>query len=180
MSHDFPPVSYCTDDESESTDSGERASDLVKETVRGLLGQLKPLPQGGTEKHGVNNESVGGGAEDFADFAGEVLQGERFLQKGFVGVGFEGGGECVFGVAGEVKDFYAGTGLGELLNEFVAAEAGHDDICDDKMNGVGAAGGEGECGVTVAGFEDVIAAGGESFADELADGFFVFDEEDGF
>src|SRR5712671_6784740 len=42
------------------------------------------------------------------------------------------------------------------------------------------AGGKGEGGVAVGGFENAIAAGGQSFADELTDGLFIFDEEDGF
>src|ERR1700719_3648429 len=41
-------------------------------------------------------------------------------------------------------------------------------------------GGEGEGGVAVLGLEDAIAAGLESLANELADGIFVLDEENGF
>ena len=68
----------------------------------------------------------------------------------------------------------------KLLNEFVAAEAGHDDVGYDEVNGFGVAGSKGESSFAVAGFEDVIAAGFESFADELANGLFVFDQQDGF
>ena len=62
----------------------------------------------------------------------------------------------------------------------MAAEAGHDDVGDDQVDGVGVAGGEGEGGIAVGGFEDAVAAGFQSFANQLADGVFVFDEEDGF
>ena len=68
----------------------------------------------------------------------------------------------------------------ELLDEFVAAEAGHDYVGDDEVDGVGVAAARARAACAVGGFEDAIAAGFESFADELADGIFVFDEEDGF
>ena len=74
---------------------------------------------------------VGGWAQDFADFAGQVLEGEGFLQECFLAVGGGGAGESVLGVAGEKEDFQVGARGLELLNEFVAAEAGHDNVCDD-------------------------------------------------
>jgi hypothetical protein len=48
------------------------------------------------------------------------------------------------------------------------------------LDGVRVSGGEGERICAVSGFDDAVAAGFESFADELADGIFVFDQEDGF
>jgi len=39
------------------------------------------------------------------------------------------------GVAGEVEDFNGGAGTEKLLHEFVAAEAGHDNVSDDQVNG---------------------------------------------
>src|ERR1700683_903576 len=84
-----------------------------------------------------------GGAEYFADFAGQVLQGERFLQEIFWAFGLDVACDGVFGVAGEIEDFDAGTGGDELLDEFVAAETGHNDVCDDEINGIEVAGGEG-------------------------------------
>jgi len=119
-------------------------------------------------------------AEDFADFAGEALQGEGFLQEGFLGIGDERGGEGVLSVAGEVEDFGAGTRRQELLDQFVTAKARHHDVGDDEVDGVFVAGDEGEGGVAAGGFENAIAAGGESLADELADGLFVIDEKDSF
>jgi len=80
-------------------------------------------------------------AEDFADFAGKALQGERLLQEGFWGVG-GGCGESVLGVAGEVEDFEGGAREEKLLYEFVAAEAGHDNVGNDEVNGIGVAGGQ--------------------------------------
>src|SRR5271170_290735 len=48
------------------------------------------------------------------------------------------------------------------------------------MDGVGVAGSEGEGVRSVGSLEDAITAGCEGVANELADGFFVFDQEDGF
>src|ERR1035438_1289463 len=123
---------------------------------------------------------VGGGAEDFADFAGEALQGEGLLQESFLIFGSERGGEGVFGVARKIENPSARTRGEELLDEFVATEAGHDDVGDHEMDSVGMTGGERESGVAVGGFENAIAAGLERFAHELANGLFVLDQEDGF
>src|SRR5277367_3268317 len=90
---------------------------------------------------------VYGWAEDFADFAGQVLQGEGFLQEGLVGTGDERLGQGVFGIAGEVEDFGGGTGEKKLLGEFGSAEAGHDDVGDDEVDRVGVRGGLFEGGV---------------------------------
>ena len=87
------------------------------------------------------------------------------MQEGFGGFGGARGREGFLGVAGEVEDFDGGARGEELLDEFVAAEAGHDDVGDDEVDGIGVAGGEGEGGVAVGGFEYAIAAGFESFAD---------------
>ncbi len=106
---------------------------------------------------------VGGWAEDFADFAGETLQGEGLLQESFLIFGGERCGEGIFGVAGEIENLGVGPRGQELLDEFVATEAGHDDVGDDEMDCVGMAGGEGECGIAVGGFENAIAAGLKSF-----------------
>src|ERR1700684_2757916 len=38
---------------------------------------------------------VGGGAQDFADFAGQALEGEGLLQESFLAVGGGGAGESV-------------------------------------------------------------------------------------
>ena len=119
-------------------------------------------------------------AQDFADFAGQALQGEGFLQECFLAVGGEWAGECVLRVAGEIQNFDAGTCGLELRGEFVTAEAGHDDVCDDEVNGVGVAGGEGESGIAVLRFKDAIAARFKSFTDELPDGIFIFDQQNGF
>jgi len=108
------------------------------------------------------------------------LQGEGFLQEGFLGIGREGSGEGILSVAGEVKDFYFGTLGQKLFDEFVSAEAGHHNVGDDEMNCVGVSGGEGKSCVSVAGFEDAIATAGEGFADELADRLFVLDQKDSF
>src|SRR6202140_1185173 len=70
---------------------------------------------------------VSNGAEDFADFAGEGLQGEGFLQEGGLGIGGGWGGEGVFGVAGEIEDLDGGASGQGLLEEFVAAAGGDDD-----------------------------------------------------
>ena len=59
-------------------------------------------------------KSAGRWAEDFADFAGEALQGEGFLQESFWGFGDARGGEGFLGVAGEVEDFDAGARGEEL------------------------------------------------------------------
>ncbi len=103
------------------------------------------------------------------------MQGEGFLQERLWS--FDGGwrGEGVLGVTREVEDFDGGARGEKLLDQFVAAEAGHDNVGDDEVDGIGVAGGEGECGMTVGGFEDAIAAGLEGFADELAYGIFVLD-----
>ncbi len=98
---------------------------------------------GSRSRESFREALVGGWAEDFADFAGEALQGEGFLQESFLAVGGGGAGEGVLGVAGEVEDFDAGARGQELLDEFVAAEAGHDNVGDDKVDGVGVVGGEG-------------------------------------
>ncbi len=123
---------------------------------------------------------VGGGAEDFADFAGEVLQGEGLLQESFFAVGGKRAGESVFGVAGKIKDLGARACWQKLLNEFVAAHAGHDDVGNDEVDGLGVSGGQGKSGVAVGGFENVVAARLERLANELANGLFVFNEENGF
>src|SRR5712691_224016 len=127
----------------------------------------------------IRNGSIRG-AEDFADFAGEGLQSEGFLEKSFLGIGGERCGESVLGVAREIEDFNGGARGEELLDEFVAAETRHDDVGNDEVDGFGVARGEGESGAAIGGFENVITAGCQSFADELTDGIFVLDEEDGF
>jgi hypothetical protein len=63
-----------------------------------------------------HTDLVGGGAEDFADFPGEALEGEGLLQESFLGFGGQRGGEGILGVAGEVEDFDAGTRGLELLD----------------------------------------------------------------
>jgi len=108
------------------------------------------------------------------------LQSEGLLQEGFLIFRGERAGEGIFGVAGKIENLGAGTRGEELLHEFVAAQAGHDDVGDNEVDGVRVAGGKGESSIAIAGFEDVIAAGLESFANELADGILVLDEEDGF
>ena len=70
------------------------------------------------------------------------MQGEGFLQERFLAVGGGGGGEGVLGIAGEVENFQAGARGLELLDEFVAAEAGHDYVGDDEVDGVGVSGGK--------------------------------------
>jgi len=87
------------------------------------------------------------------------LQGEGFLQEGGLIFDGERGGEGVFGVAGKIEDLGAGARGEKLLDEFVAAEAGHDDVCDDEMDRVGVGGGEGECGGAIGGIENLVAAG---------------------
>jgi hypothetical protein len=59
---------------------------------------------------------AGGWAEDFADLAGEALQGERLLQESLLAVGGGCAGEGVLGVAREVEDFKGGTRGLELLD----------------------------------------------------------------
>src|ERR1700727_436429 len=123
---------------------------------------------------------IGGWAEDFANFAREILQGEGFLQKSFWRTGVRGGGDRVFSVAGEVEDLGGGACIEKLLNQLVTAQAGHDNVGDDEVDSVEDGVGECEGGGAVGGFKDAVAAGLERLADELANGFFVLDEEDGF
>src|SRR5271166_4800554 len=127
-----------------------------------------------------SEELVGRRAEDFADFAGKALQGERLLQESFFAVGGKRAGEGVFGVAGKIEDLGAGARREKLLNELVAAEAGHNDVGDDEVDGFGVSGGQGESGIAVGGFENVVAAGLERLANKLANGLFVFNEENSF
>src|SRR4029077_17655785 len=83
-----------------------------------LDGRMRPSPHkdGRPRRPSLHTNLVGGGAEDFADFAGEALQGERFLQESFLGLGGGGGGEGVLSVAGEIEDFDGGAGGEKLLN----------------------------------------------------------------
>src|SRR5580693_3760996 len=73
-------------------------------------------PRDSRQDAGATKALVGGGAEDFADFAGEALQGEGLLQESFLAVDGGGAGEGVLGVAGEVEDFQAGARGLELLD----------------------------------------------------------------
>src|SRR6202046_2788242 len=123
---------------------------------------------------------VGGWAEDFANFAREILQGEGFLQKSFWRTGFRGAGDGVFSVAGEVEDLGGGACIEKVLNELVTAQAGHDNVGDDEGDGVEDGGAGGGGGGAVGGFKDAVATGRERRTDEVAHGFFVLDQEDGF
>jgi hypothetical protein len=71
---------------------------------------------GGQPKPEIDKESVRGGggfgmlgAEDFADFLGEVLEGKGFLQEGGAGAECALGDDGVFGVSGEIKNFDVGA-----------------------------------------------------------------------
>src|SRR6476646_4512182 len=68
------------------------------------------------------NVGEAGLSEHFSYFSGQALQAEGLLQK------------RIFGVTGEIKNLGRGAGRRQLLNQFAAADAGHDDVSDHQIN----------------------------------------------
>ena len=109
------------------------------------------------------------------DGAEEGFGGEGFLEDGF---GMGGG---VFGTGaghGEGEEF--GIGGAELAEEFEAAHAGEVPIGDDEFDARLVATVDGEGLLGGGGAEDGVIVAFEGDADEVREGKFVFNDEDGF
>jgi hypothetical protein len=73
-----------------------------------------------------------------------------------------------------------GRRASSFFAEFAAADAGHDDVGDEDIDVFFAGLGEAQTGFAIFGFEDLVAARGESEADEFAHRVLVFYQQNGF
>ena len=73
-------------------------------------------------------------SEYFSYFSGEALQAKGLLQKRRALLNRSVTQNCVFGVTGKIQNLGRGTRLRQLLNQFAAADAGHDHVSDDQIN----------------------------------------------
>lgn len=111
--------------------------------------------------------------------AEEVFAGERFLEER---AGFEWLGRAVklFGIARHENDFELGEFFLGPASELLATHARHDDVGDEKMDGVFEAFGDFESFDAVRSGKDLVAGGLQKFTSESAHRVFVFNEENGF
>jgi hypothetical protein len=130
---------------------------------------------GGADGEGIRDR--GGAfvaAEEGADAGEEFLEREGFDEV-VVGAAVEAV-DAVVDVAfgGEEEDGEVFSAFAEFAAEGEAVEAGHHDIQEDEVEGLGA--GEFDAGGAVDGCEGAVAFGFEGFDEGDAHGGFVFDD----
>jgi len=124
------------------------------------LVKSSPLIRGGFCYRFGSGRRSGTGAQDFTDFLGEILQREWFLQEGGRGAERTLSDDRIFGVSGKIEHADGGTQREQLFGQFAAADARHDDVGDEDIDGLFAGVGDAQAGLAIFVFEDFLTARG--------------------
>src|SRR2546422_2018509 len=83
----------------------------------------------------------------------------------------------IFGVAGEIKHFGFRTCLVKLFRELAAAHAGHYNVGDEHVNRTQVRASDTQRRLAIFCFQDLVTLGLQSFSNQLAHRFFIFNEK---